>query len=62
MSRVVTYSIQLPAPDAPNGAPHVVIASYPTRAEAELELTRLHELPGYEAAVAVETSDPPRSR
>ena len=61
-SGVVTYSIQLPALDAPDGAPHVLIASYPTRAEAESELTRLHELPGYEAAFAVETSDVPRSR
>jgi type II secretory pathway predicted ATPase ExeA len=61
-SGVVTYSIQLPALDKPEGASRLVIASYATRAEAESELTRLHELPGYEAAIAVETSDAQRSR
>jgi hypothetical protein len=61
-SRVVTYSIQLPALDKPDGASDLVIASYPTRAEAESELTRLRELPGYEAAIAVETSDTQHSR
>ena len=50
----VTYSIALPAIDTLDRDQHVVIASYATRAEAVAEVTRLHELPGYEAAFAVE--------
>ena len=50
----VTYSIALPAIDALDRDQHLVIASYATRAEADAEVTRPHELPGYEAAFAVE--------
>ena len=50
----VTYSIALPAIDTLDRHQPVVIASYATRAEADAEVTRLHELPGYEAAFAVE--------
>ena len=57
-SRPVTYSIALPALDALDpldGSSRLVIASYATRAEADSEVARLHELPGYEAAFAIET-------
>jgi len=50
----VTYSIALPAIGTLDREQHVVIASYATRAEADADVTRLHELPGYEAAFAVE--------
>ena len=50
----VTYSIALPAVDTLDREQQIVIASYATRAEADAEVTRLHELPGYEAAFAVE--------
>ena len=51
----VTYSVALPAINTLDGEQHLIIASYATRAEADSEVTRLHELPGYEAAFAVET-------
>ncbi len=50
----VTYSIALPASDTLDRERRLLIASYATRAEADAEVTRLHELPGYEAAFAVE--------
>lgn len=49
-----TYSIALPAIETLGRDQPLVIASYATRAEADAEVTRLHELPGYEAVIAVE--------
>jgi len=74
-SAPVTYSIYLPALDTLAGARDldlldldpavhqpVAIGSYATRAEAESQLARLHQVRGYEAAIAVETHDTPRAR
>jgi hypothetical protein len=61
----VTYSLQLPAIDTlkgaqdgalPNPTTHqpVVIGSFATRDEAESALIQIHQVPGFEGAVAVE--------